>query len=199
MRIRTPLIATVLLVSALVAASCGGSSSNSSQSGNAPKPNAPEVSPAGDIPDNQAFVRFSPSGGGYSLKVPEGWARSSTGGATTFTDKLNSISVQATTAQAAPTVNGVQQSEIPKLAQSVKGFRNAQAGTVTRPAGKAIRITYLAAAPANSVTGKAGTNALERYLFFNKGKELVVTLSGPKGADNVDPWKIVTDSVRWSA
>jgi hypothetical protein len=26
----------------------------------------------------------------------------------------------------------------------------------------------------------------------------VLTLSGPKGADNVDPWKIVTDSLRYT-
>jgi hypothetical protein len=31
------------------------------------------------------------------------------------------------------------------------------------------------------------------------GREVVLTLSGPKGADNVDPWRIVTDSLRWSA
>jgi hypothetical protein len=25
----------------------------------------------------------------------------------------------------------------------------------------------------------------------------VLTLSGPKGADNVDPWRIVSDSLKW--
>ncbi|MDT7564604.1 MAG: hypothetical protein QOG76_3228, partial [Pseudonocardiales bacterium] len=25
-----------------------------------------------------------------------------------------------------------------------------------------------------------------------------LTLSGPKGADNVDPWRKVTDSLRWT-
>jgi len=27
----------------------------------------------------------------------------------------------------------------------------------------------------------------------------VLTLSGPVGADNVDPWRIVTDSLAWSS
>ena len=71
--------------------------------------------------------------------------------------------------------------------------------TVKRHAGPAIRITYLADAPPNPVTGKRGTDAVERYVFFHNGREAVLTLSGPKGADNVDPWRIVTDSVRWSA
>jgi hypothetical protein len=41
-------------------------------------------------------------------------------------------------------------------------------------------------------------DAVERYVFFHKGTLHVLTLSGPKGADNVDPWKIVTSSVRWA-
>ena len=39
--------------------------------------------------------------------------------------------------------------------------------------------------------------AVERYAFWHDGQEAVLTLSGPKGADNVDPWRIVTDSLRW--
>jgi hypothetical protein len=181
-------------VIALALGACGGSSQNQ-----AANPGAPEQSPPGDIPDNQAFVRFTPSGASFAVKVPEGWARSTSGGSVTFTDKLNSISIAEASARAAPTVRDARQTEVPKLEKSVKGF---QAGTVTsvaRPAGRAIRITYLAEAPANAVTGKTGTDAVERYVFFHNGKDLVLTLSGPKGADNVDPWKIVTDSVRWSA
>ena len=48
------------------------------------------------------------------------------------------------------------------------------------------------------MTGKGGTDAVERYVFFHKGRDVILTLSGPKGADNVDPWKLVTDSVRWT-
>jgi hypothetical protein len=198
MRIRIPLIASAVTILALVVVACGGSSSSGSSSANAPQPNAPENSPAGDIPDNQAFVRFSPPGADYSVKVPEGWARSTAGGAVTFTDKLNGIRMEESTAPVALTVREARQTEIPKLAQTVKGFQDGKATSVARPAGQAIRITYLASAPPNPVTGKAVTDAVERYAFFHKGHELVLTLSGPKGADNVDPWKIVTDSVRWS-
>jgi hypothetical protein len=70
--------------------------------------------------------------------------------------------------------------------------------TVTRTAGKATRITYQAKSPADPVTGKSRTNAVERYVFLHKGKAIVLTLSGPKGADNVDPWKIVTDSLSYT-
>jgi hypothetical protein len=41
------------------------------------------------------------------------------------------------------------------------------------------------------------TEAVERYSFWRSGQEVVLTLSGPQGADNVDPWRKITDSVRW--
>jgi len=191
------ILLTPLLVGTLALGACGGG--NSSQSNNAPNPNANEQSPPGDIPDNQAFVRYTPSGASYSVKVPEGWARSAAGGAVTFTDKLNRVRLERASASAAPTLSQVRRSELPKLARSVRGFKPGTVTVVKRTAGPAIRITYLAKAPPNPVTGRAGTDAVERYVFFHNGKEAVVTLSGPKGADNVDPWRIVTDSVRWSA
>jgi hypothetical protein len=182
---------------ALVTAGCGSSSAENSS--NAPNPNAPEVSPPGDIPDNQAFVAYSPPGAGYSVKVPEGWARTSSGGAVTFTDKLNSITMEAVPAQAPPTVSGVKGSDLPKLAKTVRGFQSGKVTTVTRKAGQGVLITYLADSNANPVTGKVGRDAVERYVFFHRGKDVVLTLRGPKGADNVDPWRIVTGSLRYMA
>src|SRR4051794_24158807 len=96
-----------LLAGAVALGACGGG--NSSR-GAAPNPNAREQSPAGDIPDNQAFVRYAPGGASFSVKVPEGWARSASGGATTFTDKLNDITIRQASASTAPTVSQVRNS-----------------------------------------------------------------------------------------
>ena len=182
------------------AAGCGASSSSGGggQASKTPKANAPEVNPSGDIPDNQAYVAYAPPAGGFTVKVPEGWSRSSAGGAVTFTDKLNTIRVETKTAQAPLTARDARQTEVPKLASSVSGFRPGKVSTVARKAGTAVRITYLAKAKPDPVTGKTGVDAVERYVFFHNGKDVILTLSGPKGADNVDPWKIVTDSVTWS-
>jgi hypothetical protein len=172
------------LALALAIAGCGGSSSSGTPAASGAAktttvaPNAPEVSPAGDIPDNQAYVAYSPPGAGYSVKVPEGWARTTAGGVTSFTDKLNRIQLQT----------------LPAKAKQPAG----KVTTVTRKAGKAIRITYEARSPADPVTGRSHADAVERYVFFHGGKDIVLTLSGPKGADNVDPWKIVTDSLRYT-
>jgi hypothetical protein len=191
-------LAAGVAIVAIGAAGCGGSSSPSQSAGQPADPNAAEVNPAGDIPDNQAFVPYALPGGGFSVKVPEGWSRTAAGGAVTFTDKLNAVRIETAKAQAPLTVRDARQTELPKLAASVKGFKPGKVSTVARPAGTAVRITYLAAARPNAVTGKAGVDAVERYVFFHNGHDAVLTLSGPRGADNVDPWRIVTDSVRWS-
>jgi hypothetical protein len=170
----------------LVTAGCGGSSPSSSAT-STPNPNAKEVSPAGDIPDNQAYVAYAPPGTGFSVKVPEGWSRTAAGGTTSFTDKLNTVRLEEITAQRAPTASAARRS-VP----------SGKVSTVKRTAGTAIRITYLAQGKPDPVTGKTRTDAVERYLFFHNGREAILTLSGPKGADNVDPWRIITDSLRWT-
>jgi hypothetical protein len=196
-------VAAVAAILAVAVTGCGGSSSSkgAGSGGGAKttkKAGAPEVNPAGDIPDNQAYVRYTPPAAGFSLKVPEGWSRARAGAATVFTDKLNSIRVESAPARAALSVGRARAAELPKLAASVKGFGHAKVTTVRRHAGTAVRITYLATAPADPVTGRAARDAVERYVFFHRGRDAILTLSGPKGADNVDPWRIITNSVAWS-
>ena len=173
------LLPLILVVAVL--AGCGGGSQT------AVDPNAAETSPPGDIPDNQAFVAYTPPGGGYSVKVPEGWARTAAGGAVTFTDKLNSIRMTSSTS-AKPTVRSVK-AVVPQTAD---------VSVVRRKAGPAVLAKYVAKAPADAVINRSGQNDVERYVFFHNGEDVVLTLSGPKGADNVDPWRIVTDSLQWS-
>lgn len=213
MRSPIPLAAGAAIL-ALAGAGCGSSSSSSSPpatstrstptqsaapapaqtSTQAPTTTTPgkvgEVSPSGDIPDNQAYVRYTLPRGGASLKVPEGWSRVTSPRYVLFTDKLNAIraEMQKPLGTAA---------EVARLAHEVPGFQKGTVTTVQRPAGKATKITYTAEAPPDPVTGKRVTDAVERYLFDHNGRQLVLTLSGPKGADNVDPWRIVTTSVRF--
>src|SRR3954449_570177 len=144
-------LAGVLIAGAvLAAAGCGGTSPSSS----APGAGGGEVNPAGDIPDNQAYVAYTPPGGGYSVKVPEGWSRTRSGNAVTFTDKLNFIRMESLSARRAPTVASARRTLLPALARSVKGFTPDSVTVVLRRAGRAVRITYLADAPANAVTSR---------------------------------------------
>jgi hypothetical protein len=184
------------------ASSSGGSSTsttaNTKTTANAVNPNAPDFTPPGDIPDTQVYVSYSPPGGGYSVKVPEGWSRSSSGTAVVFTDNLNSIRLESMPVSKAPTVASAKQSLVPQLSHTVNGFSTPKVSTVNRSAGPAVLITYFAWGKPNPVTGKKPPEAVERYLFFHKGKEVILTLSGEKNADNVDPWRTVTDSLRYT-
>lgn len=173
---------------------CGGSGGDSQTSVN---PNGAEVSPAGDIPDNQAYIAFKPPSGGFTLKVPEGWSRSTQGGAITFTDKLNAIRIETSSVTSAPTV-GEGKTQLKKLASSVPGFKPDRVTTVQRNAGPALLLTYSGNGPPDPVTGKSVKDAFERYIFYKGGKLVTLTLSGPVGADDVDPWRIVTDSLSWN-
>jgi hypothetical protein len=182
-------------VAVLAIAGCGGGSSSKSSS-NASKP-APttgkEVSPSGDIPDNQAYVAYK-GPGGYSVKVPEGWSRTSAGGAVTFSDKLNSITVESKSGGAQPTPASAKQTLVPALTK--KGYKITSVTVVPRKAGKAVLIKYQAPGKPNPVTGKKVTDSVEEYVFFKNGKQVILTLSGPTTADNVDPWKLVSNSLQ---
>jgi hypothetical protein len=162
--VRRSLSAVVVAGLALLAGACGsgggnpygGSTPTTATPPSAASRNAAEVNPPGDIPDNQVFVAYRPPGGRFMVKVPEGWARVRQGGTVTFTDKLNTISMESRPAPAAPTVASARQAELP-----------------------AIR------------------SASRRYEYWRGGTEAILTLAGPVGADNVDPWRIVSDSFRW--
>jgi hypothetical protein len=164
-----------------------------------PDPNAPEVNDAGDIPDNQVFVPFAAPDGTFSVSVPEGWARSGDGSATVFTDKFNSIRIEAQDRATAADVAAVRAEVVPRLQASVPGFALGEVRLVQRRGGPDVLLTYEADSPPNPVTGKSVRQSVERYAFWHGGSEAVLTLSGAKGADNVDPWRTVTDSLRWQA
>lgn len=151
----------------------------------------------GDIPDNQVFVAFPSADGAYSVSVPEGWARTETGGAVVFTDKYNSVSISSMASASAVTVDEVRNTMLADVS-SDPTFHLIDVQPVTRKAGAGVLATYEIGSAPNAVTGKKALLAVERYVFDHNGTTVVLTLSGAKGADNVDPWKVVSDSLTWN-
>ncbi|PZS17828.1 MAG: hypothetical protein DLM57_07485 [Pseudonocardiales bacterium] len=200
---------------ALIAAGCipvifltGGCSSSTSSkattgnsAGAASGPNAhvTESAPPGDIPDTQRFTDYVAPDRAFSLKVPEGWARTPSGRAVVFSDKYNSVRIETYPAVRQPSVDSARASELPAVKAAAHGYSAGEVKTVQRAAGTAVLVTYRADSAPNSVTGKVVVEAVERYEFWRNGTEVVLTLSGALGADNVDPWRKVTDSFRWTA
>lgn len=173
----------------------GSSASSTVRSGS---PAATESNPPGDIPDSQAYVPFTPPSGGVSVKVPEGWARSTAGSTTVFSDKLNRIAIAVVATPATPTVASVTGTDVPRLRSTVPKFALGRITEVHRPAGPVIVTTYRGDSPVDPVTGKVVRDAFERYTYYRSGRRVDLTLVGPVNADNVDPWRIVSDSVRWT-
>lgn len=141
---------------------------------------------------------FTPDGQLFTVSVPEGSFRTQVGSTTTFTDNLNSVTIDALTTSTAPTVDGVLATDVPRIAGSAAGYQAGETSEVGRTVGTAVLSTYRADAAPDPVTNRVVNDDVERYVFFHDGTEVVVTLAGPHGAANVDPWRIVTDSFAWS-
>ena len=200
---------TVLIACAatLLASGCGGGSSSSSSStapsksasttSKAASPNAKEKSPPGDIPDSTQFVRFKLPTGGFSLTVPEGWSRTGGHARYVFTSNLNSVTVESRAARGPISVASIRSTDVPLLAKTLRRFKLQSVASVRRSGQTAVRVRYLALGPANQVTAKAVVDAAERYLFVHNGREAIVTLAGPNGADNLDAWRTMSNSLQW--
>ncbi|MFE2301125.1 hypothetical protein ACFXAW_23435 [Streptomyces sp. NPDC059445] len=198
-------VGLTIAVTAVVGCSTSGSHASappgsSAASRGQERPAPTESNPPGDIPDNQAYVAYRPTGGtftGFTVKVPEGWARTAQGDTTVFTDKLNTITITAAPASSAPTTASVSRTVVPELRTQTPKFASPKVSEVTRHAGPVVLLTYQGDSAKDPVTGKVVRDAFERYAYYRSGHEVNLTLSGPVNADNVDPWRIVSDSVAW--
>jgi hypothetical protein len=128
---------------------------------------AAEPSAAGDIPDTQAFVRYT-APAGYSLLVPEGWSRTVRGNTVTFSSHFDGLEV--TVLPRTPT------------------------GAARRAAGPAKTSTVSQPDP---VTGKRVRLDDEEYVFVKGARAAVLHLWAPHGADNADQWLKIARSFRW--
>jgi hypothetical protein len=116
----------------------------------------------------------------------------------TFTDKLNTVIVSWQPASAAPTEATAKSIEIPALKATTRAFQLKSVSTAALPAGPTVLIEYQANSDPNPVTGKQYRLDVLRYELYKNGSEVAITLLSPVGADNVDPWRIITESFGWS-
>ena len=154
-----------------------------------------EVNPPGDIPDNLAFVKYVNRPGGYSFTHPEGWAQTGSGARVRFTDKLNGVTVESVRATQAPTVSSARSSEIPRLQASAPAFQLRDVTSVSVPAGKAVHIVFRRNSDPDAVTGRVYRDEVEEYVVFHAGRLVRMDLYGPVGADNVDAYRTMSQSL----
>jgi hypothetical protein len=155
-----------------------------------------ENNPPGDIPDNVAFVPYRNAQGRYAFTHPEGWAETSHGSTVLFTDKLNGVEAVLGTATAPPTVATAKRDDVPRLKADQPAFELRGVSAVTLPAGGGVRIVYRRNSVPDPVTGRQYRDEVQRYEIVSHGREVVLELFGPVGADNVDAYRTMSQSLR---
>ena len=224
LRGRGPLVALTLIVAAGTAA-CGGTSPSSAAPSNASNPSpdgtststapvsppAPtsssaaavpkvkpvpvEQNPPGDIPDNLAFVKYVNKPGGYSFTHPEGWAQTGNGTQVRFTDKLNGVTVDSSRANQAPTVATARAHDVPRLKGMIPAFELRSVSAVTLPGGSGVHLVFRRNSEPDQVTGKVFRDEVEEYAVQSHGRLIRMDLYGPVGADNVDAYRTMSQSL----
>jgi hypothetical protein len=195
---RQPLVVVAPLALAVVLTACGGSSSSGSSStspgGGALTAEAKSAA-TGDIPDNQVFLTFHDKPAGYSISYPEGWARSGSAKDVTFRDKNNIVHIVVASGSA-PTAATVK-AELAKERAATPSLHAAAPQPVTLKAGKALKVGYTTQSAPNAVTGKRVTLAVDRYVVAGSGRIATIDLGTPVGVDNVDAYRMMSQSFRW--
>ncbi|MGF6776215.1 hypothetical protein [Paraburkholderia sp. GAS334] len=156
----------------------------------------PEKSPPGDIPDSQIFVTYR-SPAGFSLQVPEGWARKERHDGARFVDKYNIVEISVAPAASAPTASSVTGREAAELARTGHAVRIGAIRNVSLHAGPAVLIIYTSNSEPNPVTNKRLRLENHRYLIYRGGTLATIDLSSPLGADNADQWNLIVHSFQW--
>jgi hypothetical protein len=157
----------------------------------------PEKNPPGDIPDSQVFVKFQ-SPLGFSVQIPEGWSRTERKSGVVFADKFNKIDVEIGTATGLPSVASAKTQQAFELVKTGRAVTIKAIKNVTLPTGPAVLIDFESNSEPNQVTNKQLRLESNRYLMFKNGKLATLDLSAPKGADNVDQWKLIAHSFHWN-
>lgn len=153
-----------------------------------------EKNPPGDIPDTQVFVAYK--GPGFSIQIPEGWSRTDQPNGARFSDKYNSIEATIGDSAAAPTVASVKSGEAATLTSQGRAVKITGVKEVKLDGGSAIRIDYSANSEPNAVANKQIRQEAVRFLLFKGGKLLTLDMAAPYGADNVDQWNLMANSLR---
>ncbi len=185
------LLPGLLLIAALSACSNRGGSSA------ATTPGPESASPTGDIPDSQVFVTFASSQGGYTLEVPEGWARTTSGADVELTFHYDGLSVSLASAPEQPTAGAVGAVQGERLKARGRGAAIRSVRNVTVAGGPAVLMVYESDSGPEPVTHKQVRLENQSYFFYRGGKLAELRMWAPKGADNVDQWQRIANSFRW--
>jgi hypothetical protein len=143
------------------------------------------------------FVKYVNAAGGYELSVPEGWSRTEIGTDVSFIDKFDGVKVRLISFSDPFTLDSIQSKQLVDLQKSERAVTVRSVVEKAVNGEKAILISYESNSEPDAVTGKQMRLEDQCFFFYKNGKLAALTLWAPFGADNVDQWKLMSESFKW--
>lgn len=151
---------------------------------------------SGDVPDNAVFLTFRDPKLGFTVQYVEGWQVSSAGDDVTIRDKDSSETIQVVSGQS-DVAGYVASTDLPAL-KAQTGFSLIKEDKVAVGDASLTHLAYHLPAPPDPVTGKQVSSTVDRYYVPGPTGIAVVSLSTPDGVDNVDAFRQMIESFRWT-
>lgn len=151
---------------------------------------------SGDVPDNAVFLTYKGADPGFSIQYVEGWQVTPKGDGVVIKDKDSSETV-AIVAAPADVAAFVASTDLPAL-KAQAGFKLIKQDVVKVGSSRYVHLVFHQKSPPDSVTGKEVPQTVDRYYVPGPNGLAVVSLATPDGVDNVDAFRQMIESFKWS-
>ncbi|MEP6638963.1 MAG: hypothetical protein ABJC39_06385 [Chloroflexota bacterium] len=151
---------------------------------------------AGDVPDNAVFLTYTNAAHGFSIQYVEGWQVTTGPDGVIIRDKDSSETV-AVVGPASDVGSYISGTDLPAL-QAQTGFKLVKQDRVKFKSGTYDHVVFHLPSPPDPVTGKQIPSTVDRFYVPGTTGLAIVSLSTPDGVDNVDAFRTMIESFKWS-
>ncbi len=150
----------------------------------------------GDVPDNAIYLTYRQAALHFSIKYVEGWQLTTQPDGVVIRDKDSSETVAVVNYAGDPGAY-VTSTDLPAL-QAQAGFQLVKRDIVKVGSTSLVHLVFHLPSPPDPVTGKQVPSTVDRYYVPGSGVLAIVSLATPDGVDNVDAFRIMIESFKWS-
>lgn len=150
---------------------------------------------AGDIPDNAVFLTFRGASPAFSIQYVEGWQVTRQPDGVVIRDKDSSETVVVVAP--ADVATYLAATDLPAL-QAQAAFKLVSQDTVKVGSTNYVHLVFHLPAAPDPVTGKQVPSTVDRYYVPGPTGLAIISLSTPDGVDNVDAFRQMIESFKWS-
>jgi hypothetical protein len=99
---------------------------------------------------------------------------------------------------AAPPTTAAVDQQMKDLQAKTPSLKAGAATAMTISGAPAIKVTYTTMSTPNAVTGKTTILMVDRYYLSHNGRLAVIDMGTPQGVDNVDAYRLMSESFTWA-